>query len=239
MKNFIILFLAALSSGPAHSSTTYQLTFSGNICGTNGNSVCTSGSSISQAYGDVANYIDVIYDAKLYPFSNGAFSTDSALQPLSYVPTADGNTPRATDIARGDASDYNLWSEIFLKPNSGISVDFSQIVLAPVSSPMSGNFQILYGLSLLPVTSSYLRQTYGTQTLNYSGANWNSSEGFRIRWSPSSIGIDSIRFGLNGTPTSVTPVSAVPLPGAALLLGSSLLGGAVIRRFRGRKKTIS
>lgn len=175
---------------------------------------CTSGSYISQSYGDVAGVVDVRYDAP-----RAASPTSLRWWEASYN--------NLYGVAWADGGDTNSRANIDLVPLNGQVVMLSSFQLGAYPQTTRATTLVVTDLLSGATLFSYVGPV-GNAAVSATAFSpgVSSANGLRIDWRDSAynVGIDNISFS----------VTAVPEPATmALLLGGLAVVGAAARRRRG------
>lgn len=181
--------------------------------------VCGNGSSIRQAYGDIAGQLDVIYD------NDAALPGTLSQQRLQWWNQQYSNL---TGIAYGSGNQNSGPAEIFLKPATGFEVLITSFQLGGYpNSDRSTQWTVRDGNSAVLASSGPITVLGNVATTVV--LNLVSTTGFKIQWGPEqfNVGIDNITF----TVRAIDP-NVVPIPGALALMIPGLLG----LRFAARKR---
>lgn len=210
--NKIFVFVSALLVSNAANAN--LLDFSGNIC--SGGGVCGNFNPIDQSYGDIASQLNVVYDRNIAtPLDAG-----TAAASLSYWDFYSN----LSNLAWGD---NGATAEIFLNPLDGSLVTLNSVDFGSyLNLNRTSQFTVLDGL-----TNAVL---FGSTAFNVSttavsfNPNVSSLNGLKLQFGPDAfnVGIDNIDYTLSGGGTP----STVPLPAAAWLFGSGIMGLFGLRR---------
>ena len=209
MNKIFVLVSALLVSNVANANL---LDFSGNIC----SGACINGSKIAHTYGDIAGQLDVVYNSNLSLHLSDVITDRS----LSYW-TAYSNL---TGVAYGIQQQT---VEIFLNPLDGSLVTLNNVDFASyLSLDRSSQFTVLDGLNNVLFSSGTFNLLTNTQSFSPIGIS--SLNGLKLQFGPDgfNVGIDNIDYTLSGGGTP----SPVPLPAAAWLFGSGIMGLFGLRR---------
>lgn len=203
-----ILLCAGLCAGVATAAPVASgvLDFSEAICG----GPCSNGGSISQDYGDIGGFLDVVYDR------NTALP---GLAPVSYWGSG------YETLGHVAFTDTNAQLSILFNPAPGFSVTILGFDIAPYLNRVTNTSVRVVdaaGPALLFLDEPTPLSTAGVTS--YTGP-WTSASGIEILLGPDAwdVGISNIAFEINA-------VSApIPLPAAVWLLGGALIGLRAIR----------
>ena len=175
-------------------------------------STCGNGVFIAQSYGDVAGVLDVRY-------SMPRFETSFSLKWWAEFYND------LYGVLWADSSDGDSQAAIDLVPAAGRAVTLQGLDLGSYSVPARNTTLVISDLGsgsvLYTRTGMVGEASNKATTFNFS--NLSSTSGLRILWQDSAynVGIDNIRY----------TVSAVPEPGAWLLMAGGLLAiGTLVRR---------
>lgn len=211
MKKLFVIVSTVFISNVANANI---IDFSGNIC--NGNAgACSDGREINQSYADIAGQLDVVYDRNIGQADAGTDA--SRLQFWDDYSNLNG-------VAWGDSGSA---SEIFLKPLDGSLVTLNSVDFGSyLDFDRTSQFTVLDGSTNASLFSS---GTFSVSALavSFTDLNLSSLNGLRLQWGPDAfnVGIDNIDYTLGGG----TP-SEVPIPAAAWLFGSGIMGLFGMRR---------
>lgn len=209
MKKIFVLASTLFVSSIANANL---LDFSGNIC----NGACVNGSKIENSYGDIAGQLDVVYNSNIsLPPSD--VITDRRLQYWDMY-------SNLNSVAWGTQAQT---VEIFLNPLNGSLVTLNSVDFASyLSADRSSQFSVLDGLNNVLFSSGVFNLSTDTQSFFLIGLS--SINGLRLQFGPDAfnVGIDNINYTLSNGDTP----NAVPLPAAAWLFGSGIMGLFGLRR---------
>lgn len=193
---------------PAAQAAIYTLDFDGAVaCQPN---ACSSGTQISQAFGDVAGVVDVRYDGD---------AIGAGVQPMYWW--ADSyNDLRGVAYGQNGAQ-----VEIFLKPLDGLGITLLGFDIgAWANATRQSQVSVLDGAgNVLFATGPTTIGIFPGNLHNDFDGPWTSLDGIRIRFGPDgfNVGVDNIRF----------ETGVIPEPSTYALLATGLLGiGATLRR---------
>lgn len=204
------LVLAILLVPATSFSTT--LTFDDATCG--GGSACLGGGLIDQSYGDSIE-LDIQWDAQI-----GGSLEDFYFWGVGYS--------GLTDIAYGRSSQT---AEIFLDVAPGYQVTLQGLDLSSSVSEATSQVTILTGTNQVLYSSGTIAIP-GLTTFDQSdfSIDLTSGDGIRLQFGPDAynVGIDNIEFFVSPEPEPLI----TPIPAAAWLFGSALLGLVAVQRKR-------
>jgi hypothetical protein len=208
---------ALLAAAPAAAATGVLLDFSGNICGNDGNQVCTSGLVIGQNYGDIAGVLDVSHRTLLA--STGEMSAPS----LNFW--AEGYSG-LVDVAWGGLNASQYSAEFTFTPGSGHIVTLNSMDFGDYLNRNDGSSAVVLDLLTGATLWSSVAFDAGLTPISFR-PGVSSANGLVLRFGP-----DSFNTGIDNISLTVT---AVPEPGvwALFAAGLALVGALSRQRSRG------